>query len=107
MSAWQPSLPGLTLPGDAAPTSGLVAAATTTLRVLDDKGLLRPEDALTVQLVLDLAAAVAAGVQSKRASAVALAARELREAMALLPQTEAPTGPDTFEALAQMLATVE
>lgn len=82
---YQPTFPGLGSQSSGL-VSGLEAAALTTIEALDRQHLLGPEHTLTVQLVVELARAVAAGVRSGRASAVALAAKELREALATLPE---------------------
>lgn len=86
----QPTFPGLEVgvPNDAPRTvteSPMLSAARMTLTELREQGLLRREHGAIVQLTLELAQAVAAGVRSGRASAVALAARELRETIAMLP----------------------
>lgn len=98
---WQPTLDGLTLPNPAH-ASGMERAALTTIRRLDELDLLDEADTLTVQLVIELARAVGAGVRNGRASAVAMAAKELREALATLP--EVPRSGDAFDELARQLA---
>ncbi|NTW39354.1 MAG: hypothetical protein HGA44_05600 [Cellulomonadaceae bacterium] len=83
----QPTFPGLEIEvqtGMRAP-SALELAAVATLTELRSQGLLRREHSLTVQLVLELSRAVGQGVMHGRASAVAMAAKQLTEAMALLP----------------------
>lgn len=101
MDGWQPTLDGLSLPL-AGNSSAMEKAALATLRRLDELELLGAEHALTCQLVLELARAVGAGVRNGRASAVAMAAKELREALATLPL---PTGnADAFEAFAEQVA---
>ena len=83
-TAWQPSLAGLTLP--AAGRSHLTDAARSTLAALDAAGALSDEHALTVQLILDLSAALDAGLGSGRLSvATSQAVRQLLDAMATLP----------------------
>lgn len=101
---WQPTLDGLTLPAQAQ-ASGLELAAITTLRRLDELGMLDDADALTAQLILELARAVGAGVRNGRASAVAMAAKELREAFASLPAV--PRQSDGFDALVAALAAAD
>jgi len=83
----QPTFPGLEIapPLSGRPVSALEEAAVETLRELREQGLLRREHSLTVQLVLELARAVGQGVVHGRASAVAMAAKQLTEAMGLLP----------------------
>lgn len=80
----QPPLPGLATPP--VRESDLEAAARRTIRALDQAQLLEERDALTCQLVLDLAGAVATGRTSKRASAAAMAAAQLLAAMDRLPK---------------------
>jgi hypothetical protein len=72
-------LPGLE-PGHAS-DSAMVKAARQTLAALQAADKLRPEHALLTQLILSLAAAIDGGTRSGRASAVAMAAKELREAL--------------------------
>lgn len=102
--SWQPSFPGVVPQADQREqhASALVDAAYATLRALDDEHLLTPAHAVTCQLVLELARAVTAGVRSGRASAVALAARELREAIATLP-TAVAVVPDDWARFVDLL----
>lgn len=102
-TAWQPTLDGLTLPGQGR-ASGMEAAAMRTIRRLDQAGVLDEADTLTVQLVLELAAVIGRGVTSGRASAVAMAAKELREALATLPDVNRGPEGDSFDALSRALA---
>lgn len=81
---WQPTFEGLTLP--AGQITPLEAAARATLAALDDDGLLEPRHALTAQLILDLSASIGAGVRTGKTAAVALAAKQLLDAIASLPE---------------------
>lgn len=83
MTETQPFLPGMA-PLDAGPTP-LEQAARIQLQKLADDGLLNDNHAIAVQLVLDLARAIGVSATRGRASAMALASKELREALALLP----------------------
>lgn len=88
----QLELPGLEEPPAAA--GALELAVRKTIRALDDLNLLEPRHALTCQLMIELAQAVAAGRAARRASAVALAAAQLREAFLSLPEPETEGGTD-------------
>lgn len=79
----QPFLPGMA-PLDPGP-SPLEQAARIQIKNLADRNLLNDDHAIAVQLVLDLARAIGVSATRGRASAMALAAKELREALALLP----------------------
>lgn len=87
MTETQPTLPGMA-PGRPDRTATEVAAQSILDR-LRNEGQLKAEHALIAQLVLDLARAVGISADKGRASGVALAARELREAIALLPKSSA------------------
>lgn len=89
---WQPSFEGVVPQAELRDrtSSALVDSVYATLRALDAEQLLTATHAATCQLCIELAHAVTAGVRSGRASAVALAARELREALATLPEPVAP-----------------
>lgn len=91
------ALPGLALT-TSSPAGKMVQSVRATLDALAEENLLRPEHAALAQLALQLAAAVEAATLSRRGSAVAMAARELREVLAVLPQPEVTTGPSTWEA---------
>lgn len=83
--------------------SPLEQAARRTLAALQGDGLLTERHALTCQLILDLAQAIDAGRRSGRASAVAMAAAQLREAFLSLPEPEEGPESDGWEALAREL----
>lgn len=93
-------LPGMSRLTD--PSGRCVAAVEATLAALHAADLLEPRHAATAQLCLELALAVEHGLASRRASAVALAARELREALASLPEPQ-QTGGDAFAQLLEEL----
>lgn len=80
-----PFLPGMEALSPA-PTA-METAARVMLAHLNEQGLLGPQHALQVQLVMDLARAIGISAQKGRAAGMALASRELREAFALLPQS--------------------
>lgn len=83
---YTPVLPGLEMPTRL--QAEMVGAVRSTFAALDEAGLLEPRHAALMQLCLELADSVAAAKVSRRATAVALAARELRETLALLPVPE-------------------
>jgi len=94
----QPTLDGLELgepAGRGEPTS-IRRAVTATLASLIDDGLLLPRHAALGQLALEMADAVAAGTRSGKASAAAMAARELRETLLALPSPEAAEAGEAF-----------
>jgi len=76
-------LPGLEPPTPTDPP--LVVAARRTIAAVEASGLLRERDALTCALILDLADAVAKGTRGGRASATAMAAAQLLQAIDRLP----------------------
>lgn len=95
-------LPGLERP--AYTTGDLEESAGASIKALEAEGLLTPAHALPRQLVLALARAVDRGVADGKASAAAMAAAQLREAWALLPQPgQAPEGEDPWALLAREL----
>lgn len=91
-------LPGLEPP--AAGSSAMVKAAHTTIRALEAAGKLAASDAMLTQLLLELAGAIDRGRAAGRASAVAMAARELRDTLLMLdPPPEAGAAGDKAKAL--------
>jgi len=79
-----PTIPGLEVP-DATPSDGpMVQAAAVSLQALQASGTLEPRHAVLVQLVRSLAGAIDRGVTSGRASAVAMAAKQLLDTMVVL-----------------------
>lgn len=103
----QPSGPDmLPLPGLDDPTQSaqhLELAVRRTLDAINTAGLITARDAGMMQLCLELSRAVTAGVRSGRASAVAMAARELRETLLALPQPEAAPAGDEWRDLVQRM----
>lgn len=88
----RPMLPGMS--EITQPSGRIVPAVEATLQALIDDGLLEPRHTAAAQLALELALAVEHGIASRRASAAALAARELRETLATLPEpAETPDDP--------------
>jgi hypothetical protein len=86
----QPALPGMDDPTDG--PSPLEVAARRTLAALHAAGVLTEQHALPMALVLDLARAVSVGIRTGHASAAAMAAAQLRETYAMLPDLpDAPT----------------
>ena len=78
-----PVLPGLNTAGQASNT--MLRAATEYVATLRADGLLSGHHVLTVQLVLGLAEAIGKAAAKGQAAAMAMASKELREAMAMLP----------------------
>lgn len=104
-----PILPGLE-ELTPAPTDGpMVRSARVSLEALRQAGSLETRHAVLVQLVLSLAGAIDRGVVAGRASAVAMAAKQLLETMIVLdpppPDGDAATAART--ALAQFVADIE
>lgn len=98
-----PTLPGLEVP-DARESDGPMAkSAAATLQALGPT--LEPRHAVLVQLVRSLAGAIDAGVRSGRASAVAMAAKQLLETMLVLDPPPEVVG--TADARSAMAAFVE
>jgi len=87
----------------------MVRSARVTLQALRDADRLESRHAVLVQLVLSLAGAIDAGVRSGRASAVAMAAKQLLETMLVLdpPPEDGDADQAARRALAEFLATVE
>lgn len=98
-----PALPGLDPP--AAPVSALERAVERTLSALEADGLLVERHAAIAELCRTMARTVAIGVLSRRSTGAAMAAAELRQALAMLPEREAGAGDtDAWDALAAELA---
>lgn len=101
-------LPGIDM-SDRENDTAMVRAMRATLRVLRDEARLRPSDAAMVQLSLSLSGAIDAGTRSGRASAVAMAARELRETLLTLdpPPEDVTADAGSKAQLAQLLAALD
>lgn len=94
------TLPGLELEAPGSQASALRRSVQRTIDALDEKGLLDPAHEALCQLALELADAVAAGRRAGRASAVAMAAAQLRETLQALPE---PATMSTQEAFAKFV----
>lgn len=103
----QPMLPGLEEPAET--SSAMVKAAHTTIRALEAAGKLAPQHAMLTQLLLELAGAIDRGRKAGRASAVAMAARELRDTLLMLdpPPEDGAAGDKAREALERFVAAAE
>lgn len=87
----QPTLPGMEPLTPHA--SSLERAARAQLDYLDEQHLLGPQHALVVSLVREAAKVAGAAAQGGKGAAFALASKELREALSLLPQAAGPEDP--------------
>lgn len=89
--------------------SPMVRACHRTIDALRTDGKLTAANSLLVQLLLELSAAIDRGTRSGRASAVAMAARELRETVALLdpPPEDGDAGTAARQLLADFVAHAE
>lgn len=89
--------------------SAMVTAAKVTLAELRELGVIERRHSVLVQLVLSLAAAIDAGTRAGRASAVAMAAAQLRETMLTLdpPPEDGDAGAAAQAALDKLLAKLE
>ena len=96
-AATSPTLPGLELVTPGMEQSALRMSVQRTIAALDDKGLIEPEHEALCQLALELADAVTAGKNSRRASAAAMAAGQLLDTLAALPQPVALDAGAAFE----------
>lgn len=86
----QLELPGMRDPDDR--DTPMVRAAHHTLNALRAAGMLTVRHGLLVQLTLSLSGAIDRGVSAGRASAVAMASRELRETLLMLDPPPEETG---------------
>lgn len=103
MADEQLQLPGMAEPAESA--SPMVKAAHTTLQQLRDLGRLdEPRHAVLAELVLSLADAIDKGKRSGRASAVAMASKELRETIVMLDPPPDTDSLDASEAARKALA---
>lgn len=102
----------LDLPGMREPVAAdtpMVRAAHHTLQALRDADMLGPRHGLLVQLTLSLSGAIDRGVASGRASAVAMASRELRETLLMLdpPPEDGEAGAEAQRQLVEFMAKLE
>lgn len=102
MSDEQLQLPGVAEAAESA--SPMVKAAHTTLQQLQHLGRLEPRHAVLAELVLSLADAIDKGKRSGRASAVAMASKELRETIVMLDPPPDTDSLDASEAARKALA---
>ena len=103
----QPAIPGLEVPELHHADSPMVRAAKSTLAELARTGAVGARHAVQVQLVIQLAQAIDAGTRSGRASAVAMAAAQLRETMLVLDPPDELGSADMRDRLREFMATVE
>jgi hypothetical protein len=99
-------LPGLEPPR--ANDTPMVRAMRSTIKALDADHRLEPRHAALMQLCLSLAQAIDGGARSGRASAVAMAAAQLRETLLVLdpPPEDGDTGNGASK-LAELMAQLE
>lgn len=107
MSDPQLELPGLEPPSDR--DSAMVKACRQTIAALSDADKLLPQHAVLTQLLLELSGAIDRGRAAGRASAVAMAARELRDTLLMIdpPPEDGAAGEDAARALKEFMAKVE
>lgn len=91
MNPDQTALPGLSIPEPE--KTAMEKAAQTYIDSLRESQLLQPHHVLTEQLILELARAIGLSAVKGRAAGMALASKQLMEAMESLPQ---PVGNDDF-----------
>lgn len=94
------ALPGLDTAGRA--SNAMLRAATDYIEYLRNLGLIEGHHVLTVQLVLGLAEVIGKASAKGQAAAMAMGAKELREAMDLLPMPQAEG-----DAFAQIIAKMQ
>lgn len=99
----QPMLPGLELAPELGAGSKLRVAVQATLEALKADGLLEPRHTAVAQLCLELADAVAAGIRTRKASAAAMAAAQLLNALDQLPKPMAADVAEKFDKLVESL----
>lgn len=89
--------------------SPMVKACHRTIQALEATGKLTAASALLVQLLLELSAAIDRGRAAGRASAVAMAARELRDTLLMLdpPPEDGAAGERALHALEEFVAAAE
>lgn len=87
----------------------MVSAVKTSLAVLREADRLPPERSALAQLCLSLAQAIDGGARSGRASAVAMAAAQLRDTMLVLdpPPEDGDAAADATRRLTEFMATLE
>lgn len=104
----QLELPGV-VPESRRDDGVMVAAAKRTLSELERLDRIEPRHAVLVAMVVELAASIEAGRRSGRASAVAMAAAQLRETMLVLdpPPEDGDAGAEAMRLWSEFMAKVE
>lgn len=89
--------------------SPMVGAAHHTLEALRDANMLTPRHGVLVQLMLSLSQAIDHGNARGRASAVAMASRELRETLMMLdpPPADMDASADAVRRLTEFMAVLD
>lgn len=106
MSSEQPTLPGLEPPPASA--GAMLKAAHHSIDTLREAGRITGGNAVLASMVLSLADAIDKGARSGRASAVAMAAAQLRETMLVLdPPPEDGADVDALRMLREFMDKVE
>lgn len=103
----QLALPGLVIPEALDSDSAMVAAAKASLAELRRTGAVESRHAVQVQLVLQLARVIDAGSRTGRASAVAMASKELRETMLVLDPPDELASASARSKLEAFMALIE
>lgn len=86
----------------------MVKACRQTIDALAEAGKLKPQHAVLTQLLLALSEAIDGGRRSGRASAVAMAAKELRETILMIdPPDDDAASDDAAKALREFIERVE
>lgn len=90
-------------------SSAMVKACQQTINALAEAGKLAPQHAVLTQLLLELSGAIDRGRQAGRASAVAMAARELRDTLLMIdpPPEDGAAGEDAARMLRDFMDKVE
>lgn len=104
--------PQLALPGMTAPSPGespMVKACKQTITALAAVDKLLPQHAVLTQLMLSLCEAIDAGRRAGRASAVAMAARELRDTLLMIdpPPEDGSASEDAARQLREFMDRVD
>lgn len=107
MGDHQLQLPGMGEPE--ARSSAMVKACHQTIDALANVGKLAPQHAVLTQLLLELSGAIDRGRAAGRASAVAMAARELRDTLLMIdpPPEDGAAGEDAARLLREFMDKVE
>jgi arginine decarboxylase-like protein len=105
----QPAIPGLPALTPRDNDTPMVTAARVSLSALAESGRIEARHAVLVQSVITLAGAMDAGLRNGRASAVAMAAKNLLDTMQALdpPPEDGDADAAARKALADFFATIE